>query len=229
MTAGLFGLMVIASAGANLVRHSLDTHALPATPALERLIPDSMPRWRRVDASFAKIVDPVLEGTVSSIYAASLNRVYRRDDGRQIMLSIAFSPSQNRTSQVHRPEVCYAAQGFEVRGITKTHLALSYGGRLPTMRMVAVGPQRNEPVTYWLRIGDSVVRGNVEQGLARVSYGLTGLVPDGLVFRVSSLDLDTARAFELHDDFIDALLDSLPGHDRQTLIGRFADAIKTAN
>jgi EpsI family protein len=229
MTAGLFGLMVVASAGANLVRHALDTHAVPSSPALEQLIPESIAGWRRVDGSFAKIVDPVLEGAVSSIYAASLNRVYRRDDGRQIMLSIAFSPSQSRSSQVHRPEVCYAAQGFEVRGITKTHLALSHGGQLPTMRMVAVGPQRNEPVTYWLRIGESVVRGNVEQGLARVSYGLTGQVPDGLVFRVSSLDLDTARAFELHDDFIDALLDSLPRHDLQALIGRFADAIPTAN
>jgi EpsI family protein len=229
MTAGIVGVMVVASAGANLVRHALETQAVPSTPALEQLIPETIAGWRRIDASFTKIVDPVLDGAVSSIYAATLNRVYRRDDGKQIMLSIAFSPSQNAVSQVHRPEVCYAAQGFEVRGLTKTHIALSHGGRLPTMRMVAVGPQRNEPVTYWLRIGESVVRGNVEQGLARVRYGLKGQVPDGLVFRVSSVDLDNAHAFGLHEDFVGALLESLPRSTRQTLIGQFADAIQKEN
>jgi EpsI family protein len=229
MTVGIFCLMVVVSVGANAVRHSLETQAVPSSPALEQLIPESMARWRRIDGSFTKIVDPVLEGAVSSIYAATLNRVYRRDDGKQIMLSIAFSPRQNAASQVHRPEVCYAAQGFEVRGITKTHIALSHGGPLPTMRMVAVGPQRNEPVTYWLRIGESVVRGNVEQGLARVSYGLKGQVPDGLVFRVSSVDLDNAHAFGLHEDFVGALLESLPRGTRKTLIGQFADAMQSEN
>ena len=65
----------------------------------------------------------------------------------------------------------------------------------PVMRMDTVLGRRNEPVTYWIRVGDKVVRGAIEQNLARVRYGLQRKVPDGLLFRVSEINPDSARAY----------------------------------
>ena len=54
----------------------------------------------------------------------------------------------------------------------------------------ALGP-RNEPVTYWLTVGDQVIKNAFEKRIAEIRLGLTGQIPDGLLFRVSSIDADT--------------------------------------
>lgn len=220
-------LMLATSGGTQLVKRSLSRSVQQRSLDLEDMIPNAFADWRQVDSTFSRIVDPVLEGTVSSIYSATLSRVYARSDGKRIMLSIAFSSSQTRETQVHRPEVCYVAQGFEVSELSKSTARVLRSGELPVMRLVARAGTRTEPVTYWLRIGDNVVRGNIEQGLARVSHGLRGEVPDGLVFRVSSLDTRSLQAFQGHDEFVEALLSAVPASTQRELIGQFADVART--
>jgi hypothetical protein len=49
-------------------------------------------------------------------------------------------------------------------------------------------------------------------------YGFRNFIPDGLLFRVSSIDRDTASAFALQDRFASELLSAIPVPAR----GRFA-------
>jgi EpsI family protein len=87
------------------------------------------------------------------------------------------------------------------------------------MNLVAKLGQRNEPVTYWVRIGEKVVRGNLEQGFARLGYGLSGVVADGVLFRVSSISNQSDRAYALQKQFINDLLASVPANTKSYLLG----------
>jgi hypothetical protein len=63
------------------------------------------------------------------------------------------------------------------------------------------------------------VRGAIEQNLARVSLGLRGYIPDGLLFRVSEINPDAAAAFELQDRFIRDFLTQMSPAARESMIG----------
>jgi hypothetical protein len=47
----------------------------------------------------------------------------------------------------------------------------------------------------------------------------TGQIPDGLLFRVSSIDKDAKRAFEMQQRFVDDLLRAVPADTRRQLSG----------
>jgi EpsI family protein len=79
------------------------------------------------------------------------------------------------------------------------------------------GP-RVEPLTYWVRIGDKAVRG-WQWKLVELSYVFTGQIPDGLIFRVSSIDRDQSRANRFQDQFITQLLQAVPAGERRRLSG----------
>ena len=117
------------------------------------------------------------------------------------MLSIAYGGEQSRTLQVHRPEVCYVAQGFRVSDMRKDDLQLGGARHVPVMRLVGQLGQRREPITYWVRFGHDVVRGNLEQGVSRLRHGLKGEIPDGLLFRVSTLSDNYESAYRAQDRF----------------------------
>ena len=52
-----------------------------------------------------------------------------------------------------------------------------------------------------------------------MSFGLTGRIPDGMLFRVSSIDVDQARAYQMHNEFISQLLQTVPPGARKRLSG----------
>jgi EpsI family protein len=79
--------------------------------------------------------------------------------------------------------------------------------------------QRQEPVTYWFTVGDRVVRNKFEQRLVELRLGLTGQVPDGLLFRVSSIDANPTHAYQVHDAFVKAMLAAVPPVSRTRLSG----------
>jgi hypothetical protein len=59
----------------------------------------------------------------------------------------------------------------------------------------------------------------VEKRLVEMRFALTGRIPDGMLFRVSSIDIDAKRAFEAQDAFIRDLLAAVPPEGRQRLSG----------
>ena len=87
------------------------------------------------------------------------------------------------------------------------------------MRIVAQMGRRTEPLTYWIRAGDRVVRGSVEQNLARISLGLRGYIPDGLLFRISEINTDAPSSFALQDRFVREFLAQMSAPARESMIG----------
>lgn len=218
--------------GALLVGAAILAHAMvpsrrggeEAPIDLEALVPQRFAGWQMVQVGDAAVALPLeLRETQDHVYDQTLARTYVNGNGDRIMLTIAYGANQSRTLQVHRPEVCYSALGFQVLTQRKVDLALATTlAPVPAMQLVAVQNERNEPVTYWIRIGERVVRGNVELGLARMSYGLRGIIPDGLLFRVSNITARNEAGFALQRAFIEDLLTAMPPERRQQLVGRLA-------
>ena len=185
---------------------------------LEKIIPASFGDWREINQNTQSIVNPQEQKMLSELYSQTLSKTFINSVGYRIMLSIAYGGDQSRDLGVHRPEVCYVAQGFQLS--SKEKVSVQIGDiQVPAMRMQTRLGSRNEPVTYWIRIGDKVVRGNLELGFARLSYGVQGKIADGLLFRVSSIDSDSTTAFNIQEKFASDLATAVLAADMPTLLG----------
>jgi len=131
-----------------------------------------------------------------------LSRTYVNAGGQRVMLLIAYGPDQlELTTQAHLPDVCYPAQGFDILERSVADLPIP-GGALPVARLVAQAPGRTEPLTYWITMGDMVLRDEMQRRLERMRLTLRGIIADGMLVRVSSIDADVARAYRGQEDFI---------------------------
>ncbi|KQV86483.1 hypothetical protein ASC91_21850 [Pelomonas sp. Root1237] len=215
------GLMTGAAVAGELLQPKPTITRPDQMPDLDRIIPQAFEGWT-LDRSIVPLeVAADVANTLNAIYDKILSRTYVNRAGERIMLSLAYGANQSRALQLHKPEVCYAAQGFRV---SQLHPDVMHVGdsSLPVMRLIGQLGSRVEPITYWMRIGDDVVRGWFEQNRARLAYGLNGKIPDGLLFRVSMISGDTSAAYQLQDIFVNALLRGIPKQHRSVLLGSVA-------
>ncbi len=188
---------------------------------LEKMIPAQFDDWHSDNIVVEQIISPERKILIAKLYGQTLTRTYLNSHGTQIMLSIAYGGDQSDEMQVHRPEICYSAQGFQVEKQGLDTLLTRYGS-LPIKRLFAVQGSRNEPITYWITVGDqAVVLQGMEQKLAQLRYGLTGKVPDGMLVRVSSISRDEKDAYHIQDDFVREMLAAMSKEDRVRVAGRF--------
>ena len=134
------------------------------------------------------------------------------------MLSMAYGDDQRGGLQAHRPEVCYPAQGFKLGKVEDGALPTPFG-TIDVRRLTTSLGARNEPVTYWLTVGDQVIKNKFDKRIAEIRLGLTGQIPDGLLFRVSSIDNDPARAFAMQQKFAADMMAAVPAETRRQLSG----------
>ena len=185
---------------------------------LETMIPEQFGDWRMDRSVPVAIVNPQQQVVLSKIYSQTLSRTYVSTKGERMMLSMAYGADQSDAMQVHKPEVCYPAQGFQIVNQPAAD-SLTWHGPVSVKRLVAARGSRVEPITYWLTIGDTVATDGLQWKLAQLKYGLTGKIPDGLLFRVSSINPHEQAAFNAQDQFIGALLEALDAERRNRLIG----------
>ena len=230
------GLLVSLIAGMAMAATSAVTSALTPTAraplphelfSLEQMIPVRFGDWV-VDPAVAPLTpDPEQQGVLEKIYDQTLSRTYIDPAGRRVMLSIAYGGDQSKSLQLHLPEVCYLAQGFEMVSEHDGVLWTRHGA-MPVRRLVARLNERIEPITYWITIGDQATRSGIGRKLRRLAYGLSGEVPDGMLVRVSTISGDAGAAYGLQDRFVADLLGALGPGDRAHLIGRDASTALAA-
>ncbi len=190
---------------------------------LETLVPQSFGDWR-IDSSIVPIApNPQAQELLSKLYNQTLARTYVNSHGTRVMLSVAYGGDQSDAMQVHKPEVCYPAQGFQVLDIRDGSLETSHG-TIPVRRLMARNGPRSEPVTYWIIIGNRIALGSLERKLEQLKFGLTGTVPDGLLFRVSTLTADGAEGYRVQGEFVQQMLESMDAKGRERLLGASANA-----
>lgn len=199
------------------------THKIAdAAPAisLEAMVPKTFGDWHEDERSNSLVVDPEQSAMIKKIYSQTLSRTYINASGYRVMLSLAYGRDQSDGLQLHKPEICYPAQGFQVQNKWDEELQLP-GRNIPIRRILTTyGSSHKEPVSYWTLIGKTVAIGETSKKIAQLQYSMKGQIPDGLLFRVSSIDSDSKAAFEIQNSFINSLLASVTPSTREQLSGK---------
>ena len=183
---------------------------------LQRIFPTRFGAWQedRVAAAFVRPADELTK----RLYEQLLERTFIDNEGRRVMLSVAYGQEQSAGLELHWPEVCYRFGGFAVHG---KHLAelTSEDRKLPVTRLMADLPMRPEVITYWSVLGRERVADANTARLRRLAYAVRREVPDGLLVRISSIDPIPERAFRLQAAFIDEMLKAMAPQDRIRIVG----------
>ena len=217
-------LMCTASLAGFVVRPTAKAVDKGGTVSLETSVPKVFGDWTELPAQGAQVVNPQTQELLNKLYSQVLTRTYVDKQGYRIMLSMAYGDDQRGGLQAHRPEVCYPAQGFKLGKIEDGLLPTTYGN-IDVRRLSTRLGARNEPVTYWLTAGDQVIKSSLDKRIAQIRLGLTGQIPDGLLFRISSIDNDEARAFQMQQKFAADMMSAVPAATRKQLSGLAATPI----
>ena len=213
-------LMIGAALAPSAVTLSPSSNRAEPPFVLEQVVPPSFPGWRLVEHESGQVVNPQAQQLLDKLYSQLLTRTYVSSDGYMIMLSIAYGREQRADLGLHRPDVCYPAQGFTITERRRAAISTD-GGKVNVERLEAQQGTRVEPITYWVRLGEQNITGTSLFGrrLEDLRFALRGQVPDGLLFRVSSIDVQRERAFARQDQFVSELLGAMGPSGRQNLVG----------
>lgn len=182
---------------------------------LESVIPDKIGRWNYVSSS--GLVVPPEDQMIRALYSQLVTRVYSDGSGPPIMLLVAQSATQTGILQIHRPEICYTAGGYQLSAIEPHVVGLPWGA-LPTLSMSATSDSRTEQLVYWTRIGDRLPKSWREQRMVVAMDNLRRIIPDAIMVRVSTFGNDKARALASMDEFILSLMNSVSPQVRRVFI-----------
>ena len=211
------GACLAAAAGAEVVRPHRRVTLLGENQTIEAAIPRAFGNWKVREGE--GIITPQSEDSLAAqLYNQSVGRMYEDADNNIVMLLIAYGNTQSDTLQLHRPEVCYPAFGFEIVENQPTRIALGHGAVLPGRNLVASVPGREERISYWTRIGEYLPVSNSEQREMRFRTALAGIIPDGVLVRVSNMASEDAEGFALNARFAADLLAAVPPAVRPALI-----------
>jgi EpsI family protein len=190
-----------------------------AKTPLESLFPERFGAWQ-LDPAAAALIRPAFEKARRfQMYDQVLERTYMDDQGRRVMLSAAYGRQQSVGLQMHLPEVCYKAGGFDVDDVVPGEIDLN-GSKLLVRRLFASMDGRPEPITYWRLLGDEVIGDETRFKLRQLSLGATGFVPDGLLVRVSTIDADVTAAHATQADFVRDMAAAMNAQQRARVLGQ---------
>jgi EpsI family protein len=215
----IVGLAMLAAAGLSIaMKPTIKTADKGPKVNLETMIPVEFGSWK-VDPTVAQIKPtPDVQQNLDAIYDQILSRTYVNSLGDRMMLTITYGGAQTDQLKAHRQEVCYSAQGFQIKHLMSQAVKIGQS-TIPITRMLAVQGSRSEPVTYWFTMGDRVVLSSFERTVVQLKYGLTGEIPDGMLVRVSNLSTDPSRAYEAHIAFVRDLISHMREQDARRLVG----------
>ena len=187
-------------------------------PPLGTSLPRQFGDWHTEDQTLSVDLSPDVAEQVKTIYTEVADRTYVNSRGQRIMLTIAYGRDQSDGFKVHRPEVCYAAQGFTVSDPKDAILSVD-GRQIPVKHVDTRLADRHEPVTYWMVIGDHPVSTATQHKLQQIRYALHGVIADGLLVRVSSLGQDTDEAYAAQVAFVRDWEAHVPADQRSRFFG----------
>ena len=215
----LLALMLVAAWLAVVLRPTISVADELPPIKLATMVPTAFGEWREQVGGMAMIVDPQQQETLDRIYTEVLTRNYVNAQGYRIMLSIAYGKNQQGDLQLHKPEVCYPAQGFTLMSLQPGKLDLLGKPIAATRLQASLGP-RIEPITYWTIVGDQITASMVDKRLAEMRYAMVGRIPDGMLVRISSVDPGQERAYAIQSQFARAMVQAIAPEHRDRFAGR---------
>jgi len=211
----LLGLLFCSSAGIAVWRQPSVKLDYLGIEKLDRLVPETIGPWTFVASS--GLVVPPEDQLEKAVYSQLVTRIY--SDGRNppIMLLAAQSSGQTGFLQIHRPEFCYTASGYRISN-TKPHPIQIGSKRISTSSMDATTGGPTEHVVYWTRIGNEMPTSWKAQKWAVAEQNLRGIIPDAILVRISMVSEDADDARATIDEFVRALIASVPANKRAVFI-----------
>jgi EpsI family protein len=220
----LLFLMIVAFAAATFLRPTYIIAEHGRKVNLNDMVPFAFGEWREMKLTNGQIINPQQTEELNRIYTQTLARTYINSSGEIVMLSIAYGANQSDGVALHYPEVCYPAQGFALLSNKPGILETSFGN-IRVRRLMTKLRDRSEPVTYWTTLGEHVVQGGIDTKITQLKYGFKGQIPDGLLFRVSSITEDAENAYSTQKNFVDSLIVALSSENRLKLAGFSATSV----
>lgn len=211
----IIGGAFLAAAATGLAFKPRHVEKLIGDAKLDRLVPHQFAGWDFQTAS--GLVLPPQDQLRDKIYSQLLTRVYARADGTSVMLLIAYSGAQDGTIQIHRPEVCYPASGYHLSTIADHRVPIAKGIEIPSRYIVAEAQLAREQLIYWTRLGNHFPTRWSEQKLAVIAENFAGIIPDGVLVRISSVAPGDARP--IFDRFARDLYVAVTLRMRRVLVG----------
>jgi EpsI family protein len=215
---GGLALLLTAGMGAAATPRRRLAEELPPLD-LEANIPTQFGNWSLDHTIVPVLPAPDVQDKLEKLYNNVLSRTYVNAQGQRIMFVIAYGADQaDRMSLAHLPEACYSSQGFDIAGSEVAAVPIN-GRPFSLVRVRTRKGPRVEPVTYWTTVGDVVLVDEVSRRWARARYSLKGVIPDGMLVRVSSIDSDVSQAFGIQAKFVEDLYTGVSSATRERLFG----------
>ncbi|MEX1199537.1 MAG: exosortase C-terminal domain/associated protein EpsI [Methylophaga sp.] len=175
--------------------------------------------WQLDPSSRVLITNAVLDDKLERAYTDLISETYLNADNKKVMLSVAYSDNQRDGLAVHLPEACYPAQGFEILEKKEISVTLNDGRQLNIQYMKTQRGKRVEPLMYWTIAGDHQYRNNFERKQLAIEYAFNNIIPDGLVFRVSTIESDDKAALAIMTDFVRDFESNVVSSDKPRFFG----------
>lgn len=213
------GASLAAAGAAYALKPRREVRLLPDGEEVGSLVPMQVANWSAQD-----IGDPYAlnqEGSLAArLYNQMVSRLYlNAGSGAQVMVLLAYGAKQNDDLQLHRPEVCYPAFGYDLRENKADRLTLSGGAVIPIRRLIAEREDESQYIAYWSRLGEFLPQDGGEQRTARFRNALQGIVPDGMLCRFSMAARSPADAWAALDGLVGDLLTATRADRRAVFIG----------
>ncbi|MFS2007340.1 exosortase-associated protein EpsI, B-type [Duganella sp. CT11-25] len=200
-------------------------HTMEQTTPLEDTVPLAFGDWKALASGYQQMALSVAadgQRSEEQPYDQVVMRTYRNSHGEHVMLALAYAKQQQQELKIHRPEICYKAQGYEATG--HQELDLPQAGNapgIPGQRFFMTSGNRRETVSYWIRIGSDYPRSGTGARLAILEHGLHGVVPDAVLVRVSSIVAnadEAAPAYRRQERFLAELVQAMPAPAARLLV-----------
>jgi EpsI family protein len=223
----VMGAAGLAAAGTAFALEPRQVQNLLGNRQMSAVLPAEFANW--TSQGDDGLVRPETQGKLASrLYSELVSRIYMNHaDGEEIMMLVAYGKTQSDLLQLHRPESCYPAVGFSLALAEEAPIPLPGGLAIPARRVVAERFGRRESIVYWVRLGEYLPANASDQRLVVLQTSMQGFIPDGALFRFSSVR-DDEKAFEHLDSFIAGLVTATSPKQRNALIGsKLAAQFKT--
>jgi len=214
----LMGGLAVVAAGAAEALRPRNRLVLLKQGTLANALPNTFGSWTAEGSN--GLVSPDQAGRLAkSLYSEIIERVYsNRDNGAQVMLLAAYGDTQSDLLQLHRPESCYPAVGFNIASTVAANIPISPHSTVPGRKVVAVQEGRTENISYWTRIGEFLPQSAQDQRRVRLDNAMHGYVADGILFRCSILGRPEA-CFPILDQFVPGLLGAVKPDKLPAIVG----------
>ena len=121
---------------------------------LDDIVPKELPGWRSQNVS-DQFAPETTDSLLARLFADIIGRLYVHDTmGAAILMVMAHGDMQSNALQLHRPEVCYPAYGFEIVSNSEMDLVLAPTVVLPMRILAAAQDGAKQTIMYWTRLGE---------------------------------------------------------------------------